>query len=107
MDKITEQYQQEANKQLQYIEAVSQAFQQRCQQLKESAEAALSKIPAEAIAQQNNIKLQLKKDLNQTLSEFEKEMRRSFGNNLLALEAIYHQKELLDIEQLTRQLQTV
>lgn len=107
MDKITEQYQQEAGKQLKYIEVVSQAFQQKCQQLKEQAEAALIKIPAENKDQQNQIKLQLKKDLNQTLSEFEKEMRRSFGSNIQALEAIYHQKELLDIEQLTRLLQTV
>lgn len=107
MDKITEQYQQEAGKQFKYIDAVSQAFQRRCQQLKEQAEYALGKIPAEAKDQQNQIKLQLKKDLNQTLSEFEKEMRRSFGSNILALEAIYHQKELVDMEQLTRLLQTV
>ncbi|MGL5831376.1 MAG: hypothetical protein ACRCZE_04485 [Candidatus Altimarinota bacterium] len=107
MDKITEQYQQEANKQFNYIDLVSQAFQKKCQQLKEQAEAALAKIPAEAKDQQNLIKLQLRKDLNQVLSEFEKEMRRSFGNNLMALEAIYHQKELIDMEQLTRLLQTV
>lgn len=104
MDQITQDYNQTSQKIIQHIEAVSKAFRDQCEKLKITAEktiAALSPSAPNRQDQENQIKLKLKRDLQQVLTEYEKELKRSFGLSLTELETIYHRKEierLADIE---------
>lgn len=106
MDQLTTQYQQTAQKQFQYMEAVYSAFQKKCMELRDIAEkniAALDNKATNFEEQQNNIKVKLKAELDQTLQQYETEMRKSFTKNLDELEVIYRQKEierLADIERM-------
>lgn len=106
MDQLTTQYQQTAQKQFQYMEAVNSAFQKRCIELRDLADQAIAALDSKAAnfeEQQTNIKVKLKADLDQTLQQYEAEMRKSFTKNLDELEVIYRQKEierLADIERM-------
>lgn len=95
MDQITEQYNQAAQKQFSYIEAISQAFRTQCEKLKNETEqqiATLDQTKPESTDQANHLKLKLKRDLKIVLDQYEKELRRSFGIGLTELESIYCQK---------------
>ncbi len=97
MDEISLQYQQEAQKQTQHMEAVIEAFYKQCDFLKNEAEKAIAALDTalpDRQNQENRIKLKLKKDLQTVLEQFEKELKRSFGLGLVDLENIYHKKEV-------------
>jgi hypothetical protein len=109
MDQITIAYNQSAQKQLQHIEYVSQAFRQQCEKLKNETEqriAAIDKTQPAATVQdlENRFKLKLKQDLKQVLNEYEKELHRSFGIGLVELEKIYRQKEMERMAQMEKEI---
>ena len=108
-NQIDEKYTQTAQGQMQHIENVSDAFHQKCEELKMAVEKAISaldpKIP-ETVNQTNLLKLKFKQDLDMVVAQFEKEMKRSFGNSLIALEEIYRQKELLRLSEIEKEVLT-
>jgi len=107
MDPISDQYNQESQKQLSYIETVGQAFYSQCEKLKNEAEkqiAALNPADTNRQDQENRIKLKLKQDLKLVLDQFEKELLRSFGIGLVELEKIYHQKEINKLGELEKEI---
>lgn len=109
MDQLTINYNQAAQKQLQHIELVSQAFKDQCQKLKNEAEQRIAGIdktlpPAQAQDLENRYKLKLKQDLKQVLNEYEKELNRSFGIGLVELENIYRQKEIERMAELEKEI---
>lgn len=107
MDPISQKYQQAAQRQLNHIEAVGEAFRQQCQKLKDETEAkiaALDKNAPDFLEKSNHLKLNLKDNLQKVLTEMELELKRSFGIGLLELEEIYHQKELVGIKKLEQEI---
>ncbi len=69
--------------------------------------AALDKTSASYVEQETQIKLRLKSKLDSELQKFELEMRRRFGDNLTALEAIYDEKKsgtLIELEKLIQNI---
>jgi len=100
MDQITEKYAQKLNTHLQYIQLVSDACKKRCEQLRDEAEIKIKAINPPNEEASTHVKLELKAKLNQTIQEFVKEMKKSFYNNLEALEEINRQKEQLYLEQI-------
>lgn len=109
MDPINEKYKEAAQNQLQHIDNVAAAFRQKCEELKNSTEqqiAALDPKTPELTNQINMLKLKLKQDLDVVVSQFEKEMKRSFNMGLVSLEDIYHQKELMRLAEIEREVLT-
>jgi predicted metal-dependent hydrolase len=107
MDKITEQYSQAAQKQLQQLELVSQAFRQQCEKLKIETEqriATIDRTKTQAQDLENRYKLKLKQDLQQVLNEYEKELQRNFGIGLIELENIYRQKEMQRLQEIEQEI---
>jgi len=107
MDEITQQYQQAAQAQLQHIEEVARAFQNKCLELKNEAEqkiSALDKNSPQYKGESGKIKLKLKDDLATVLVKMERELKRSFGIGLIELENIYHQREIQSIIKLEEQI---
>ena len=100
-------YDQQIQKHLDYIRMVSEACRQKCEQLKVDAEKQIAAINKPGSEDEIKVKVQLKKDLDKVVEEFEKEMRRSFINNLTELEEIYRQKELIAIAIIEKEFQTV
>lgn len=104
MDQIKKQYDEEAQKQLIYIETISDAFNKECTRLKEQAEFKINQLNQNDPSikdQENTIKLQLKLDLKKVLDQYEKELKKNFINGIKSLENIYILKEkqkLLEIE---------
>lgn len=104
MDQIKEQYNDEAKKQLIYIETISDAFNKECTRLKDQAELKISQLNQNDPSvkdQENKIKLQLKLDLKKVLDQYEKELKKNFISGIKSLESIYALKEkqkLLEIE---------
>jgi hypothetical protein len=110
MDEITLKYQQTAQNQLSHIEAVSQAFYQQCELLKNTAEkdiAALDKNLPDSREQENRIKLKLKQDLTMVLGQYEKELKSKFLIGLTDLEEIYRLKELNRMKELEKLILTI
>ncbi len=107
MDQITEKYNQAAQKQMNHIEAVSQAFQQQCSKLKDETEkliATIDQTQPNAKELEGRYKVKLKRDLKQVLTEYEKELRRSFGESLNEMEVIYRQKEAQRIGEIEQEI---
>jgi DNA anti-recombination protein RmuC len=100
MDPIVEQYNQKLSTHLQYIQLVSDACKKRCEQLRDEAEAKIKALNPPSDEATMKIKVELKAKLDQTIQEFVKEMKKSFYNNLEALEEINRQKEKLYLEQI-------
>lgn len=97
------QYHEQINKHLAYINQVKLAFEKQCEKFKNEAEIAISQIPANSPNskdQEIKIKVELKKNLNRTLEEFETILKNSFGNNLILLEKIYREKEDLRLKEI-------
>lgn len=107
MDEISLKYQQTAQNQLNHIEDVARAFQQKCQELKDEAEQKINALDPNSPDLQdktNHLKLELKEALNTVLAQLEHELKRSFGIGLLELEDIYHQKELQSMKTLEQEI---
>ncbi|MCC7432419.1 hypothetical protein IT412_02740 [Candidatus Peregrinibacteria bacterium] len=110
MDQITEKYQSTAQQQLDHSEAVFQAFQNKCNELKALIEkeiSALDKTKPDYQNQVNLLKLKLKQDLDLVVKQFEKEIKRSFGKNLEALELIYKEKEKMRLQEIEQAVLTM
>jgi len=109
VNQINQQYTQAAQSQMQHIENVSTAFRQKCEELKAATEkqiAALDPKNPDSVNQSNLIKLKFKQDLDVVVEQYEREMKRSFGNSLMALEEIYRQKELLKLQEIEKEVLT-
>lgn len=102
MAKIEENYQEQAKKYLNYIQIVSEACQKRNDELRQQAETKIQALNGQNKDEEIKIKVQLKKDLDQVIEDFEKEMRKSFGSNLTILEEIYRQKEIIYLNQIEK-----
>jgi hypothetical protein len=105
MAQFDENYQQQIQKYLDYIRVVSEACQKRCDELRMEAEKKIAALNGNNSDEELKIKIQLKKDLDQMIEEFDKEMRKSFGNSLVTLEEIYRQKELLYLNKIEEQFE--
>jgi hypothetical protein len=107
MDELSAKYQQAAQNQLNHIEAVSKAFYQQCELLKNTTEQAISALDKSQPAaqdQENRLKLKLKKDLQMVLAQYEKELKNKFLIGLTDLEEIYRQKELQKMDEIEKQI---
>ena len=107
MDEISQKYALAAQGQLSHIENVSQAFQQKCQELKDQTEQKINSLDKNSLDfnnQANLLKLNLKENLNTVLTQLEKELKRSFGIGILELEEIYHQKEIHSLQKLEQEI---
>lgn len=105
-NQIDDKYKQTAQSHLQYIENVSEAFQQKCKSLKVAVEKEISALDAKNLDQINLLKLKFKRDLDLVVEQYEKEMKRSFGKSLIVLEEIYRQKELLRMSEIEQEVLT-
>jgi hypothetical protein len=108
-NQIDEKYNQAAQTQMQYIENVSIAFRQKCDDLRMTVEGQISTLDPKSPDQTNQanlLKLKFKQDLDLVVEQYEKEMKRSFGNSLIALEEIYRQKELLRLSEIEKEVLT-
>lgn len=107
MDAISIQYQQAAQNQLNHIEAVAQAFQNKCQELKDATEQKINALDHNApdfTDKSNHLKVELKDTLNIVLTQLKKELNRSFGIGIVELEDIYHQKEIQSMKKLEQEI---
>ncbi|MCC6643939.1 hypothetical protein IT411_04275 [Candidatus Peregrinibacteria bacterium] len=107
---LTTQYQQTAQKQLDYVDAVSKAFEQKCNELKSNCEKSISALDSKSptrMEQETNLKMQLKTDLQTVLQQYETEIRKSFSHNLDDLENIYREKEKERIAEIEKMILTL
>lgn len=107
---IQQKYQEEIQSQVKKFEQKFEQFKQSCLELQNSTDqqiSALDKADATSAEKEIDLKVELKKQLDLRLQQFELEMRRSFGDNLSALEEIYNQNNQNKLEQLEKSLQFV
>jgi hypothetical protein len=110
MDQLTAKYTATAQAQLDHSEAVFQAFQKRCLELKTATENSINTLDKNLSDYQNQVnllKLKLKQDLDVIVEQFEKEIKRSFGKNLEALEQIYKEKEVQRLQEIEQAVLTM
>lgn len=109
MDNLIQQYQMKAQEQLNYAEQLYTAFKGQCDKLQLETEKqldALDKNAGDFNDKSTQIKYKLKLDLDLTLKQFEKELRKSFGKNVDDLEKIYRIKENERLEQIEKEIST-
>lgn len=107
MDEISLKYQQEAQNQLNGIASAKAAFEAECKALKDSTEekiAALDQTDPLKEDKANKLKLELKKDLNKKLVQFEKDQRHNFTDGIVKLEDIFHEKEVRRMKEIEQEI---
>lgn len=107
MDPISQKYQNASQGEMDYIEKVTQAFQTQCEQLRTQTEQKISALDpnlANRQDQENLFKLELKRSLDKLVEEYEKEIKRSFIKSIVSLEDIYHEKELIRLAELEKEI---
>jgi F0F1-type ATP synthase delta subunit len=107
MQSIVETYNTQLQKHLSYINSVAAACQSRCEDLRKEADARIAALTAPNEEEETKIKIKLKKQLDQLITEFEREMRNKFINNLFALEHIYREKEVLELQKIETKISTL
>lgn len=103
-------YQEYIQKQLAEYTNHFEKFKSKCleqQAITDQKIAALDKANPQFKEQEIDLKVELKNLLDQMLKQFELEMRRSFGDNLSALEEKYNQNNQHKLEQLEESLKFV
>jgi hypothetical protein len=107
MDSVSQKYQAASQQEMDYIEKVTQAFSNKCEELKTQTEqkiAALDTKDPDFKNKENQLKLELKRALDKMVDEYEKEVKKSFRLSIVGLEEIYHQKELMRLQEIEKEI---
>ncbi len=109
MTNYDEQYKAQITDYLSHVDEVYQAFQKQCEDLKDKTEkdiATLNKDDKDYDDKKLQLKLKLRQELEKIADQYEDHMRGKFITNVELLEDIFHKKELLQLDNLDKDLET-
>ena len=107
MDSISQKYQEESQKQLVQIEQATVSLHQKCDELRIATEQKIASLNQQDADYQNKVnllKLQLKRDLDTLIEQYEHDLKNNFRSGIVNLEDIYHEKEISRLKELEQEV---